>query len=333
MAKQQFFYTVFSILLLPANLCCAFWLFREALSLTGTTFKEFIEKNNSKMLHINGRRHRTIRVQRILAEFFRENSSDPQKSIRLTKTFGFCTLPGLAALSLAALSAISPSRLKYVAVGDLILVVINIALVVWGRIYRRRNPIDEATAEKLRAKKERSGKGTVKNVIVYALVGALLLGMLLFFMLGIAGVARSQPDYQPSAIATQADLITVLDEKGYETANVPTTYWKLDENKLEHIAAGVKGDSKFEFYGYSDSETVDLVYNRIVYLTASDMEADERESHETALPNGSKMFTAVVDDVYYLVMYKSDTVIYAYSPDSLNEINAILTEIGYLNNR
>ena len=33
---------IFSIALLPANLCCAFWLFREALSLTGMTFQQFL---------------------------------------------------------------------------------------------------------------------------------------------------------------------------------------------------------------------------------------------------------------------------------------------------
>lgn len=45
------------------------------------------------------------------------------------------------------------------------------------------------------------------------------------------------------------------------------------------------------------------------------------------------MFTAVIDRIYYLVVYQNDTVIYAYSQDDLSEINEILTEIGYLRNR
>ena len=32
-------------------------------------------------------------------------------------------------------------------------------------------------------------------------------------------------------------------------------------------------------------------------------------------------------------MYQEDTVIYAYSPDSLDEINDILMQIGYLKSR
>ena len=183
--------------------------------------------------------------------------------------------------------------------------------------------------------KEYGRKKRAKNIIVYSLVGAFFLGILLFFMMGISGISQSR-QYQQSqqtVISIHADLTTLLNEKGYETANIPTTYWEIDENKLLHVAAGVKGDSKFEFYGYSDDETVDLVYNQIVYLTAPELENSERESHETSLPDGNRMFTIVIDGVYYLVMYRNDTVIYAYSPDSLNEINEILTGIGYLKNR
>lgn len=136
-----------------------------------------------------------------------------------------------------------------------------------------------------------------------------------------------------SAISIQADLISILTEKGYTTSNIPTTYWKLDEHKLEHTAAGIKGKNKFEFYGYSDDKTVDLVYNRIVHLTAPNLENSEKEKHETTLSDGNKMFTIEIDNIYYFVMYRNDTVIYAYSPDSLNDINEILTEIGYSKNK
>ena len=228
-------------------------------------------------------------------------------------------------------------QLDSVLIGDFILVVINVALVVWGRIYRRNHPVDEIVAEKLHAKRihetKDGRKNRTKNIIIYVIVGVFFLGMLLFFMSGISGLSSSQ-QYQPSqqsAISIHADLITLLNEKGYETANIPTTYWEIDEHKLLHVAAGVKGNSKFEFYGYSDAETVDLVYNQIVHLTVPELENAELERHETTLPGGNKIFTISIDGINYLVMYRSDTVIYAYSPDSLNEINDILTNIGYLN--
>lgn len=337
--KHQIFSIIFSIILLPVNLRCAFWLFRESMNLTGMTFKEFLETTSSETLSLNTGSRQLKKRQRFLISFFKEKSSDPQKSIRLLWTFGICTLPGLAALNLAVYAAMHIDKLKYAFIGNLILVAINIALVIWGKIYRKNNPLDDVTAEKLNAKrmkeKEYGRKKRAKNIIVYSLVGAFFLGILLFFMMGISGISQSR-QYQQSqqtVISIHADLTTLLNEKGYETANIPTTYWEIDENKLLHVAAGVKGDSKFEFYGYSDDETVDLVYNQIVYLTAPELENSERESHETSLPDGNRMFTIVIDGVYYLVMYRNDTVIYAYSPNSLNEINEILTGIGYLKNR
>lgn len=330
---------IFSIILLPVNLCCAFWIFREALNLTGMTFKEFLETTSFESLWFNTgsrtlrKRKRFLKRQRFLVSFFKEKSLNPQKSIRLLWTFGICTLPGLAALTLAVYAASHIDKLKCAFTGNLILVAINISLVIWGKIYRKNHPLDDVTAEKLHAKrmkeKEYNRKNRVKSIIVYSLVGAFFFGILLFFMMGISNLSQSSQ----TAISTHADLTALLNEKGYETANIPTTYWDIDANKLLHAAAGVKGDNKFEFYGYSDDETVDLVYNQIVYLTAPKLKNSERESHETSLPDGNKMFTIVIDGVYYLVMYRNDTVIYAYSPDSLNEINEILTGIGYLKNR
>lgn len=331
MMKYQIFNIVFSIMLLPTNVCCAFWLFREALNLTGMTFGTFVKKVQPQMLYINNRRNRR-RVKRILVGFFYENSSNPQKSIRLSRMFSFCKLPGRVALILAIYSAMGLTNIKYAFIGNIILAVVNIAILICGIIYRRKNPIDEMLVEKINSSKNvHNRKNKIKNIVVYSIIEAVLVGVFLFFMMGILGISHS--DQNQSAISIRADLITILNEKDYETSNIPTTYWELDENKLEHIAAGVKGNSKFEFYGYSDDETVDLVYNQIIYYTVGEMENTEIASHETTLPNGNKMFTAKNDGVYYLVMYQNDTVIYAYSPDSLNEINEILTEIGYLKSR
>lgn len=326
--KLQILNIAFSILLLPINVCCAFWLFREALNLADMTFSQFVKENNPKMIHVRVGRHRHRKLKRLLVEFFNESSREPQKSIRLTQLFALSTLFGFAALSLAAYCAISVNNLKIAFIGNLVLLAINVALLFCGKLYRKSRSVNIEFVEQNKA----SGKSSVKNIVVYSLIGLLFFSFLLFFMMGISSISRSnqnQTSYK-SAILIQSDLITVLNEKGYETANVPTTYWDIDENKLEHIASGVKGDSKFEFYGYSDNETVDLVYNQIVYRTAPKFDNSEREKHETVLSDGNRMFTAVIDSVYYLVMYRNDTVVYAYSPDSLKEIKEILEQIGYL---
>lgn len=335
--KYQIFSIVFSIILLPINIRCAFWLFQEALNLTGMTFKEFLKTTSHVSPSVG--RHRFRKRQRFFIKFFKEHSTEPQRSIRLLWAFGICTLPSLATLNLAEYAAMHNDKLKYAFIGNFILVVINIALVIWSKIYRNNHPLDDAIAEKLNVKrmqeKECGRKNPIKNIVVYVVVGAFFLGILLFFMMGISGISQPQQHLQSqqTAILTHSELIAILNEKGYETANIPTTYWEFDEDKLLHVAAGVKEDSKFEFYGYSDDETVELVYNQIVYLTAPELGNAERENYETTLPDGNRIFTIEIDGVYYLVMYRNDTVIYAYSPDSLNEIKEILIGIGYLKNR
>lgn len=337
---EQTLCIVFSLLLLPVNFCCSFWLFREALKLCGMTFAELLQRYNSKGLHIGGTGHRRSgnrikQRQRLIVEFFREYSSDPQRSVRLTKCFGYCTLLGLAALCLALCAALDSERSVLVFVADTVLLCLNIAIAVCGRRYAKNNLLDAATVGKIKARKKQGGKYRVKYVIVYTLVGALFFGFLLFFMAGIASITRTDHggESYPSAILVRAELISLLENRGYETANIVTTYWELDQDKLEHVAAGVKEDSRFEFYGYSDDESVESVYSRIVSLTFPAFDASEREKHEAVLGDGSKMLTGEADGVHYLVMYRNDTVIYALSEASLSEINEILTEVGYLNER
>lgn len=110
------------------------------MNLTGMTWKEFLSLASGKVFA--GPPDRRLRKkQRFLVTFFREKSSDPQKSIQLLWTFGICTLPGLAALHLAIFYAKNPDDLQYAFIGNLILVLVNIALVIWGKYYRKNQPI------------------------------------------------------------------------------------------------------------------------------------------------------------------------------------------------
>ena len=67
------------------------------------------------------------------------------------------------------------------------------------------------------------------------------------------------------------------------------------------MVAGVKGETTFEFYEYSDGETTDGVYNRISYDIAPELEFDQRAEHETELPGGGKQFAITQNGVYSLV--------------------------------
>ena len=324
---------IFSALLLPVNLICSFWLFREALNLSGVTFGE-IRRDLSDALRIGS--HMRRRKTKIILNYLTVKSVDPAKTKRLFYGYAWSTLPGFAALILAEYVAVSrnPEKLKIALFVDLILILVNLALVMAGKIYRRNHPLDDKIAEKLaqtRAREKEEGQGrSVKNGIVYALVGDFLLTVFFGFQLAVVGVTQHQNRAEKIDFH---NVNTVLSERGFETANIPTTYWEYDENKLSNVCAGVKGDTKFEFYEYSDGETTDLVYHQIVYDIAPDMEPDEWERHETILPDRIKMFTVVIDGVYHCVLYQNNTAVYAYSSESLDEINEILFDIGYLNNR
>lgn len=331
--NELIFQIVCSIALLPVNFCCAFWMFREALSLTGMTFREFLSFSSHTVLPSG--RAGVRRRQRFLVRFFREKSREPEKSIRLLWAFGYCTLPGLAALILAQYAAVSsnPEKLTHALIGNLALVLVNLGIACAGKVYRRRHPQDAQLAQALEAKRaeerERGRESRAKHIIVYSLVGAFFFGILLFFHLGMARL----PGARQAQGIDHETVGAVLAEWGFETADMPAAYWYLDENKLMYVCAGAKGQSKFEFYEYTDGEAAGSVYQQIVQDLSQDMDSGERESHETAFSKGGRMFVRSRGGVHYLVMVRDSTIVYAYAPDSLDEINRILFQMGYLKER
>lgn len=315
---MYYFHILFSLLLLPINLFCAAWLFWEALSYTGMTFHQFCEQNYTQLPTIST--HCTRRTMRFLAAFFAAHSTDPKRSMRLTRAFGVCTLPGMAALFLAGYAAMGGT---YIWLGEGILCALNAAIYLWGWLYPRRG------------KTKKWKLPPLKHIIVYGLVACVSLGFLTFFTVGIAGIARSnmsQPCQDRNAIATQATLIPLLEDHGYETANVPTTYWQLDADKLEHVAAGVKEGSKFEFYGYTDGDTVEGVYEQILQAIAPTLSPTERKQHETALSGGGRICTMELDGTQYLVLCQNDTVVYAHTHEEpeWTALREILASVGYM---
>lgn len=248
----------------------------------------------------------------------------------------------LAALALAQWGAVSqkPGICGYLFAGNLLLTLLNGALLYGGRIYRRNHPLDVQTAQIIESKrqkeKEQGRKSRKKNMVVYSLVGAFFLSILIGFHLGLASLLSGQngSDGQKRggrafAVGVQ-DVIAVLREEGFETANVPTTYWFYEEDKLANVAAGVKGRMGFEFYEYTDRQNTDGVYNRISYDLAQDMEFSRRAEHETPLPGGGRLFSITQNGVCHFAAYQDNTAVYAYAPVSSRKIiEGILQKIGY----
>lgn len=359
---------IFSLLLLPMNVLCAHWLYKEAMHLTGMTYREYLKQKaadekaereeeltftdepprytDPEEIELSRKTSRMKSSQRHFLFFLHKYSADPKKSFRFIRINGYCTFLGLAALEVAQYTAVSqnPDKLKIALFFNILLFILNLGLLFIGNIYRKKHPLDEIAAEKLRAKREKekaeSGKHRVKHIIVYGTVGAVLFGTLLFFMLGMAGIVQQPNSYKemtqntPQLTVSQETMYQVLRDNGFETAEIPVTYWFYEENHLMHVCAGVKADIKFEFYDYNDGEPAENVYSKIIEEVAPDIEPAQLESYETVLTDSGKMFSGVFDGIFQLCLYREDTLIYAYcpmeSPRSLDEINLILSEIGYL---
>lgn len=130
MTKYQAISIIFSLLLLPTNLICAFWMLREAVNLTGTDCRELFKSASFTS---------SMRIRRrFLLDFFRKNSSNPQKSLRLFHAFCICTVPGLFALVLAVFAAVNDGGVMYAFVGNLALTAVNIALILSRKFLKAR---------------------------------------------------------------------------------------------------------------------------------------------------------------------------------------------------
>ncbi|NLB37601.1 MAG: hypothetical protein GX824_10035, partial [Clostridiales bacterium] len=183
----------------------------------------------------------------------------------------------------------------------------------------------------------RGGNTVVKNII--RIIALILIAAFMVFLSYLSTNNVKHPSSDPSK--NQADTVktstpgfsdvqTVLSKRGFETANIPTTYWSIEENKLTNVVSGIKGDVAFEFYEYTDGKTVDLIFNQISYDISKDLEPDERDKHITELADGNKIFALTENGIYSVVIYKDNTLIYAHSLETSNEIQDVLAELGYI---
>lgn len=332
------FNIIFSILLLPVSFFCSFWIFREALNTAGITFREFLNHFSDSNAPVG--KKQLEKNQKRIFYYLSEKSQKPEAIRKLLRLYGFSILPGIAALVLAQFSAISgnENKLKYAFIGNIILAFINAVVFLAGKIYRRKNPLNEKEAELLDVKRKRERENgrnfNVKNIIVYVAVGLFFAAVLFIFGSVFFGVAQNHLKNNDSQSYTQeADfhiVHSVLNSKGFETANIPTTYWMYDEDKINFVCAGIKADIIFEYYEYADGETTDEVYRHIVYDIFSEANAELYAEYENEIKTGGKMFLFAENGVSNVVLYKNNTVIFSCFPENTNEIYDILTMLGYI---
>ena len=153
------------------------------------------------------------------------------------------------------------------------------------------------------------------------------------FLQGVAVLTAATIIVKLLGFIYKVPLQNILQERGYETENISLTYRWVVDDPLQAAGGGEKDGNRFELYRYADEETARRAYGQVVNLIAPEMESAARASHQITLTGGGSMFTVILDGVYYLALTRNSDVIYACSPDSLREANAILADIGYLHGK
>ncbi|MCJ7834007.1 hypothetical protein MUB23_01180 [Cuneatibacter sp. NSJ-177] len=175
--------------------------------------------------------------------------------------------------------------------------------------------------------KKRKGRGLVLKAIIVLLFLAFAARAIWPVITG----ERLQQSYVlTEKLMDHLEARELLEQRGFNTVDMPTSYWFFDEDKLMYVASGEKGDSKIEFYEYSDSETTDGVYNRISYDFNQNLESKERAKYERELKQGGKIFEMNIRGIYNMVAFRDNTVVYGRCLEQdRDEIVKIVEEMGY----
>lgn len=321
---------LFSFLLIPWYLYCTAWIGRELFALSGLTFWEFVQKGQDRVPMATSHHLSRSRRNRAVLALLMETSSDPEETQRLFRRYCYSTLPGF----LAFVPSLIPGmwgNWKIFLVWDVVLFLAGLVIKAQGRGYQRKHRLDPLQEEKLEARQRRQNKTflTGKSLVVYGLFGVFFLGMFVVIVTG-GGQMFSIWSNQQNVAPDFYDVHEAVSDAGFETANIPTTYWRYEEQKLGNVVSGLKDGAGFEYYEYYDDETVDLVYNQICSDIAPEMTAQPREEWSQSLPNGGERCTLTRDGVTYDVLYWGNTVVYAYAPEGSEESTDLLVELHYI---
>ena len=334
-----FLLETFSFLLIPWYLYCTAWIGRELFALSGMTFWEFFQKGQDRVPTATSHHHSRNRRNAAILSLLLETSRDQEETLRLFKRYCYSTLPAF----LAFLPSLIPGLWGnwWISLGwNVILFLAGLVIKAQGRGYREKHRLDPLQEEELEARQRRQNKTflTKKSLVVYGLVGLFFLGLFVVIATGGGQVFKMNgsiqweaPPTSPLSVAPDFhDVHTVVYKAGFETANIPTTYWMYEEKKLGNVVSGLKDGAGFEYYEYYDDETVDLVYNQICSDIAPEMTDQPREEWSQSLPDGGERCTLTRDGVTYDVLYWGNTVVYAHAPEGSEEITDLLVKLRYI---
>lgn len=338
---------IFSILLLPFSIYCSFWIINRVLRLAKMTPKEFMT-NEELYESIAGypkssfymKRHMARRAKTI-TRFLTEKTGEPELAKKSIRSFAIVTLIGSLSFPMAIFATVTNNEKQfYLSVAlNILLLIYNLIVLGCGKKYYNDNPIDERTQEILNQKreieKEDTRKNRTKNIIVYGLVGAFFIGIIVI-PLSLHSNLLSTPPISPIPSITYEEsqnkishdnFIKVLEENGFTTREIPVTYWQIREDDLMFVSAGIKDNTKFEYYEYSQGINTESVFDEIANAVC-DAENFEYNQSYTESSDGAYVVEIEKDDKYSVVINKFGKIIYAYSDEKDDNITDILNQLG-----
>lgn len=263
-----------------------------------------------------GRRNLMRYRQRAIVEYITQYAVDVKSSLKLFNLYKYSTLPIPIATSFVLFERIADNYIYIlIAYAVLLLAVISFWIALWD--FKRKHPIDEIELEKLEYERKQNKSfqgGNIRIVLTTVFIAVILIVFLVIPMLNTeVRVPTEENSFH------RLDISSELYSRGYNSLEVMATYWELDNEKLENLALGEKEGHRFEYYEYSNDETTANVYNSIINDIAPTVEHGD-----------GSVFTIILNDVYYYVEYKGNTVIYAFEPSgNYGEIKQILDCSGY----
>ena len=325
-----FLLETFSFLLIPWYLYCTAWIGRELFALSGMTFWEFFQKGQDRVPTATSHHHSRNRRNAAILSLLMETSRDQEETLRLFKRYCYSTSPAFLTFVPSLIPGMWDNWKVFLA-WDVALFLAGLVIKAQGKGYREKHRLDPLQEEELEARQRRQNKAhfTKKGLVVYGLVGLYFLGLFVVIITGGGQIFRAG-DNQQRVAPDFHDVHTVVTEAGFETANIPTTYWMYDEKKLQNVVSGLKGEAAFEFYEYTDDETVDLVYNQICSDISPLLTSLAREEWSKPLAYGGEKFLLIQDGVTYYVLYWGNTVVYAHAPEGSEEITDLLVKLRYI---
>lgn len=274
---------IISALLLPVNLYCSFWIFREVLNLSGITFREMLKDLNGLAIPIGRFGKGMRRRQSVLLNYLLKRSYEPEKTQRLFKCYKYSVAPGVIAVILTGYIAFSKNtnKISVAIVGIAVLLIFNIALAFYGKIYKKNHPLDnEILAIVERKKKNTYGIGIVGSIM--AIIFALIIYIGCFLLVAAVAPVPSSGGQQSSNPPKDVHQLTNTEEDCISDD-------KLDESRViaeQSFNVDLNDWGKVRFVSYLptyDTHLEDVSFvlakdNQIVYYFPACFENNSTES-------------------------------------------------------